>query len=37
MKPTKIKTDNNAKTNDLAKNTESAQGEFLNTNQGLHK
>lgn len=35
MKPSKIKTDNNAKTNDLAKNTESAQGEFLTTNQGL--
>ncbi|HEX7583471.1 MAG TPA: catalase [Prolixibacteraceae bacterium] len=35
MKPSKIKTDNNAKINDLAKNTESAQGEFLTTNQGL--
>src|SRR5665647_136895 len=35
MKSSKIKTDNNAKINDLAKNTESAQGEFLTTNQGL--
>ena len=35
MKPSKIKTENNAKTDDLAKNTESAQGEFLTTNQGL--
>ena len=35
MKSSKIKTDNNAKSNDLAKNTESAQREFLTTNQGL--
>jgi catalase len=35
MKPSKIKTDDKAKTKDLAKNTESAQGEFLTTNQGL--
>jgi len=33
MKPSKTKT--NAKKDDLAKNTESAQGEFLTTNQGL--
>jgi catalase len=35
MKPSKIKTDNNAKINDLAKNTESSHDEFLTTNQGL--
>lgn len=35
MKPSKIKTDDKAKTNDLARNTENAQGEFLTTNQGL--
>ena len=35
MKPLKTKTDNNAKTDDLARNTESGQGEFLTTNQGL--
>jgi catalase len=35
MKTPKIKKDNNAKNNDLAKNTESTQGEFLTTNQGL--
>lgn len=35
MKPTKKSTHENAKTDDLAKNTESGHGEFMTTNQGL--
>ncbi len=35
MKTAKTKEKDNAKINDLAKNTESGQGEFLTTNQGL--
>ena len=35
MKPTKKRAHENAKTDDLAKNTESGQGEFMTTNQGL--
>ncbi|MGZ5212050.1 MAG: catalase, partial [Kaistella sp.] len=35
MKTPKRKKNNNSKINDLAKNTESGQGEFLTTNQGL--
>ncbi len=35
MKPSKTKKAENSKTNDLAKNTENGQGEFLTTNQGL--
>jgi len=35
MKTSKTKTHENAKTVDLAQNTESGQGEFLTTNQGL--
>ena len=35
MKPSKTKKAENSKINDLAKNTESGQGEFLTTNQGL--
>lgn len=35
MKPTKKSAHVNAKTDDLAKNTESGQGEFMTTNQGL--
>ncbi len=35
MKPSKTKKDDNSKINDLAKNTENGQDEFLTTNQGL--
>jgi catalase len=35
MKSKKKSSDENTKTNDLAKNTESGQGEFMTTNQGL--
>jgi catalase len=35
MKPAKTKKDQNAKKNDLTKNTVTAHGEFLTTNQGL--
>jgi catalase len=35
MKPSKTKKAENSKINDLTKNTESGQGEFLTTNQGL--
>ena len=35
MKTSKIKKIDNPKISDLAKNTESGEGEFLTTNQGL--